>query len=186
MAAVRLMEDLGAEGPSFPPIVAAAGHGALPHAEPRDVEIPRGTLVVIDMGARLDGYCSDCTRTLATGPLADAAAEVYDLVLRAQQAALAAVRAGADVSAVDAVARDMIEAAGHGERFGHGLGHGVGLEVHEAPRLGQTATGSSGRATWSRSSPGCTSRASSGSGSRTSWWSPTASPRCSPGFPRTS
>ncbi len=141
VAAVRSMEDLGAQGPSFPPIVAAAGHGALPHAEPRDVEIPRDTLVVIDMGARLDGYCSDCTRTLATGSLDDAAAEAYELVLRAQKAALAAVRAGAEVSAVDAVARDIIEAAGHGERFGHGLGHGVGLEVHEAPRLGQTATG---------------------------------------------
>ncbi len=141
VAAVRLMEDLGAAEPSFPPIVAAAGHGALPHAEPRDVEITGATLVVIDMGARLDGYCSDCTRTLATGPLDGAAAEAYELVLRAQEAALAAVRAGADVSAVDAVARDIIEAAGHGERFGHGLGHGVGLEVHEAPRLGQTASG---------------------------------------------
>ena len=140
-SAVRLTEDLGAEGPSFPPIVAAGGHGALPHAVPRDVEIPRDTLVVIDMGARLDGYCSDCTRTFATGAPGADAVEAYELVLRAQVAALAAVRAGADVSAVDGVARDIIEAAGHGERFGHGLGHGVGLEVHEAPRLGQTASG---------------------------------------------
>ncbi len=108
---------------------------------PRDVEIPRDTLVVIDMGARLDGYCSDCTRTFATGALGADAVEAYELVLRAQVAALAAVRAGADVSAVDGVARDIIEAAGHGERFGHGLGHGVGLEVHEAPRLGKTASG---------------------------------------------
>jgi Xaa-Pro aminopeptidase len=141
VAAMRRMEDLGAEGPSFPAIVASGAHGALPHAVPRDAEIARGTLVVVDMGAQLDGYCSDCTRTFATGPLDDAATEVYELVLRAQQESLAAVRAGAELPAVDAVARDVIEAAGHGERFGHGLGHGVGLEVHEAPRLGKTATG---------------------------------------------
>jgi Xaa-Pro aminopeptidase len=139
--AVRLMEDMGADGPSFPPIVAAGPAGALPHAVPRDVEIPAGALVVVDMGARLDGYCSDCTRTFATGPLPDAALEVYELVRRAQEEALEAVRAGAEVSAVDAVAREIIEAAGHGERFGHGLGHGVGLEVHEAPRVAKTATG---------------------------------------------
>jgi Xaa-Pro aminopeptidase len=138
---VRFMEDQGAEAPSFPPIVAAGAHGAQPHAVPRDVEIPRDTLVVIDMGARVDGYCSDCTRTIATGPLDDTAQEIYDLVLSAQVEALGAVRAGAGCAAVDAVARDVIEAAGHGERFGHGLGHGVGLEVHEAPRLGKTAEG---------------------------------------------
>ncbi len=137
----RFMEDRGADGPSFPPIVASGAHGALPHAVPRDVEIPRGTLVVIDMGAQVDGYCSDCTRTLATGPLGDEALETYELVWRAQRAALAAVHPGASCSAVDAVARDMIEAEGHGERFGHGLGHGVGLEIHEAPRLGKTAEG---------------------------------------------
>jgi len=125
----------GGEDPSFPAIVAAGPHGALPHAEPRDAEIPAGTLVVIDWGARLDGYCSDCTRTIATGPVDSAAEEVYELVRAAQADALAAVRAGADARAVDAVAREMIETAGHGERFGHGLGHGVGLEVHEGPRL---------------------------------------------------
>ena len=137
----RFMEDRGAEGPSFPPIVASGAHGALPHASPRDVEIPRDTLVVIDMGAKVDGYCSDCTRTLATGPLDDQALETYELVWRAQRAALAVVRPGASLSGVDAVAREMIEAEGHGERFGHGLGHGVGLEVHEAPRLAKTAEG---------------------------------------------
>ena len=137
----RSLEDRGAEGASFPAIVAAGPHGALAHAVPRDVEIPGGTLVVIDMGAQVDGYCSDCTRTLATGPLEDGALEVYDLVRRAQDEALRAVRAGASCKAVDAVARDIIEAAGHGERFGHGLGHGVGLEVHEAPRLAKTAEG---------------------------------------------
>jgi Xaa-Pro aminopeptidase len=139
--AEQQMRERGAEGPAFPAIVAAAENGALPHATPRDVEIPRDTLVVVDMGALLDGYCSDCTRTFATGRLDGEAAEVYELVLRAQEAALEAVRAGADCQAVDAVAREIIEAAGHGERFGHGLGHGVGLEVHEEPRLAKTAEG---------------------------------------------
>ena len=142
IAATRLMVDEGAEEASFPPIVASGPAGALPHAVPRDVEIARGVLVVVDMGARLDGYCSDCTRTFATGPLSEAAAEVYELVRRAQEEALAAVCADAEVSAVDGVARAIIEAAGHGERFGHGLGHGVGLEVHEGPRVAKTATGS--------------------------------------------
>jgi Xaa-Pro aminopeptidase len=138
---VRFMEDSGAEGSSFPPIVAAGGHGALPHAVPRDVPIPDHTLVVIDMGALVDGYCSDCTRTLATGELDDEARQVYDLVLRAQTEALHATTAGAECRAVDAVARELIDAAGHEEHFGHGLGHGVGLEVHEGPRLGKTADG---------------------------------------------
>jgi Xaa-Pro aminopeptidase len=141
IALARFMEDRGAEGPSFPPIVAAGAHGAHPHAEPRDVEIPRGTLVVVDAGAQVDGYCSDCTRTFATGPLDDSALEIYELVRRAQEEALGAVRADASCAGVDAVARDLIDAAGHGEHFGHGLGHGVGLEVHEAPRLGKTAEG---------------------------------------------
>jgi Xaa-Pro aminopeptidase len=138
---MRSLEDRGAEAPSFPAIVAAGEHGALPHATPRDVEIPPDTLVVVDLGARVDGYCSDCTRTLATGPLDDVALETYELVWRAQEESLAAVRAGAACRAVDAVARDMIDAAGHGDHFGHGLGHGVGLEVHEGPRLAKTAEG---------------------------------------------
>ncbi|MDQ6750553.1 MAG: Xaa-Pro peptidase family protein [Actinomycetota bacterium] len=129
----RMRRD-GAE-PSFPSIIAAGAHGALPHAEPRDVEIPADALVVVDWGARLQGYCSDCTRTVATGSIDGDAAEVYELVRRAQAAALAAVRPGPSGREVDAVARELIAAAGHGERFGHGLGHGVGLEVHEGPRL---------------------------------------------------
>jgi Xaa-Pro aminopeptidase len=138
---VRFMEDAGAEGAAFPPIVAGADNGARPHAVPRDVEIPADTLVVIDLGARVDGLCSDCTRTFATGSPPDEALEVYELVRRAQGDARDAVRAGAACSAVDAVARTAIAAAGHGERFGHGLGHGVGLEVHEEPRLARTAEG---------------------------------------------
>ena len=139
--AEREFRERGAEGPSFPAIVAAADNAALPHAQPRDVPIPADTLVVVDMGCRLDGYCSDCTRTFAVGSPPDEALEVYDLVLRAQRAALAGVLPGAEGRAVDAIARDLIEAGGHGDEFGHGLGHGVGLEVHEEPRLAQTASG---------------------------------------------
>ena len=133
-AAVARMRELGAE-PSFPPIVAAGPNGALPHAEPGGREITAGELVVFDMGAELDGYCSDCTRTFATGEPGEVASGVYGVVLSAQIAALGAVAPGAEGSAVDAVAREIIDAAGHGERFGHGLGHGVGMEVHEGPRL---------------------------------------------------
>jgi Xaa-Pro aminopeptidase len=125
----------GAESISFPPIVAAGEHGALPHAVPRDIPIAAGTLVVVDWGAQLDGYASDCTRTFATGELDPRDRAVYDLVLRAQEAALAAVRPGPTGKEVDAVARAIIDDAGHAEHFGHGLGHGVGLEVHEGPRL---------------------------------------------------
>jgi Xaa-Pro aminopeptidase len=134
------MRRLGAFGPSFPSIVAAGSHSALPHAEPRDVQIPRDTLVTIDWGALHEGYCSDCTRTYATGErLPEGAREVYELVLAAQLAGLAAVRPGPSGRDVDRVARELIERAGHGEHFGHGLGHGVGLEVHEGPRLSRTA-----------------------------------------------
>jgi Xaa-Pro aminopeptidase len=132
------MRRLGAQGPSFGSIVAAGAHSALPHAEPRDVPIPPGVLLTIDWGAVLDGYCSDCTRTYATGEISDAAREVYELVRAAQQQAAAAVAPGPSGREVDQVARAIIEAAGHGEHFGHGLGHGVGLDVHEAPRLSRT------------------------------------------------
>jgi Xaa-Pro aminopeptidase len=136
------MRRMGAQAASFPPIVAAAEHGALPHATPREVPIPAGTLVVVDWGAQLDGYASDCTRTYATGDIDPRDGQVYELVLQAQEAALAAVRPGPTGREVDAVARSIIDAAGHAEHFGHGLGHGVGLDVHEGPRLskqGETA-----------------------------------------------
>ena len=134
------MRRLGAQAPSFPSIVAAGSHGALPHATPRNTEIPPDVLVTIDWGALHEGYCSDCTRTYATGEAISAQArEVYELVLGAQQQGLEAVRAGLNGREVDAVARAVIEAGGHGEDFGHGLGHGVGLEIHEGPRLSRTA-----------------------------------------------
>jgi Xaa-Pro aminopeptidase len=132
------LRELGAE-PSFPPIVATAENAALPHAEPGDREIGAGELIVFDMGALLEGYCSDCTRTFATGEPGDEAQEVYDLVLTAQLAALAAIGPGASGKEVDAVPRAMIAEAGHGDHFGHGTGHGVGLEVHEGPRLATTS-----------------------------------------------
>jgi Xaa-Pro aminopeptidase len=128
------MRELGAE-PAFPAIVAAGPNGALPHAEPGEREIGKGELVVFDMGAKLEGYCSDGTRTFATGEPGPAARDVYELVRRVQADSLEAVAPGFRAEDLDAVARREIEAAGHGERFGHGLGHGVGLEIHEAPRV---------------------------------------------------
>jgi Xaa-Pro aminopeptidase len=134
------MRRLGAEGASFPSIVAAGAHGALPHAEPRAREIHKNALLTIDWGALHEGYCSDCTRTYATGErISGRAREIYALVLSAQEQALAAVRAGPNGKDVDAIARDLIDAAGHGDHFGHGLGHGVGLEIHEGPRLSRLA-----------------------------------------------
>lgn len=133
-AAEARIRELGGD-PSFPAIVAAGPNGALPHAEPGERAIGRGELVVFDMGAQLDGYCSDGTRTYATGEPGEEARAVYATVLEAQLASLEAVRAGAKGEDVDAVARKVIGEAGHKEHFGHGLGHGVGLEVHEGPRL---------------------------------------------------
>ncbi|HEY2436577.1 MAG TPA: Xaa-Pro peptidase family protein [Solirubrobacteraceae bacterium] len=129
------MRQRGAERVSFETIVAAGAHGALPHAQLRDVAIREGDLVVIDWGAQLDGYCSDCTRTVAAGDPGTEARNVYELVLEAQLAGLDAVRAGRGGRDVDQVAREVIASSGYGEQFGHGLGHGVGLAVHERPTL---------------------------------------------------
>ena len=133
------MRRHGAEAISFPPIVASGAHGALPHAEPRPVPIERDVLVTFDWGAQLEGYCSDCTRTFATGEVGEEQRAAYALVLEAQVAALAAVRPGPTGRELDAVARDVIAAGGLGDAFGHGLGHGVGLEIHEGPRLSRLA-----------------------------------------------
>ena len=125
----------GAEGPSFEPIVAFGDHAALPHARPGARELRRGEVVLFDFGAVVDGYVSDMTRTVALGDPGAELRDVYDQVLAAQEAALAGIRAGMSGPEADALARDPLEAAGHGEHFGHSLGHGIGLEVHEAPRL---------------------------------------------------
>ena len=122
-------------GASFSAVVAAGENGARPHAKPRDVRIPEGTLVVVDAGCAVDGYASDCTRTFFTGEPAGRARELYELCLTAQLDGLAAVAPGADGREVDAASRVAIGEAGLAERYGHGLGHGVGLEVHEAPVL---------------------------------------------------
>jgi Xaa-Pro aminopeptidase len=130
---------LGAEGEAFGAIVAAGDHGAQAHALPGERVIRAGELVVIDTGARVDGYCSDITRTYAAGEPSEELRRIYEIVLAAQLAGLAAVRAGAHGrNDVDAAARAVIAEAGHGGAFGHGTGHGVGLEVHEAPSLGRT------------------------------------------------
>jgi len=134
------MRRRGADGPSFTSIVAAGPHGALPHAQPRDVAVADGDLVVIDWGALYQGYCSDCTRTVAVGRVDERAREAYDLVLRAQLTGLEAVEVGGDGREIDAAVREVIAEAGHGEHFGHGLGHGVGLEIHEAPTLSKRST----------------------------------------------
>ncbi|MFM8527689.1 MAG: M24 family metallopeptidase [bacterium] len=136
---IRITE-LGA-ATSFPPIIAAGPNGAIPHAEPGDYTIAEGDLLTIDMGVQLDYYCSDCTRTYAVGEPSDRAREVYETVLAAQTASLAAVKAGAACSAVDSAGRELITEAGYGPNFGHGTGHGVGMEIHEAPRVSQAATG---------------------------------------------
>jgi len=140
--AVELEHEMrlrGASRPSFDSIVASGPHAALPHAQPRDVAIARGTLVIVDIGAIVDGYCSDCTRTFAVGEPTSQAREIYALVLSAQVAGLKALAPGLSGVAVDAKAREVIVEAGYGEYFGHGLGHGVGLEIHEAPRLARHA-----------------------------------------------
>jgi len=136
--ALSLEHDMrlrGASSPSFDSIVAAGPHGALPHATPRDVKIEHGQLVVFDWGAVWAGYCSDCTRTVAVGEPGSEAREAYELVLGAQQVGLDEVRAGGNGKAIDKSVRDIIYGAGHEGHYGHGLGHGVGLEIHEAPTL---------------------------------------------------
>jgi Xaa-Pro aminopeptidase len=135
-----LFHELGAEGPAFETIVAAGPNGARPHARPTDRVIEPGQAVVIDAGAVVDGYCSDCTRTFATGPLPERLQEAYDVCRQAQLAGLAATRAGTTGIEADGAAREVIETAGFGEEFGHGLGHGVGIEIHEGPRLSREST----------------------------------------------
>jgi Xaa-Pro aminopeptidase len=136
----ELFHEHGSSELAFDSIVAAAENGASPHADVRDVEIPAGTLVTIDAGCQVGGYASDCTRTFATGDLPDELARAYDVCLEAQLAGLDAFAPGASGRDVDAAARDVITAAGWGEQFGHGLGHGIGLEVHESPAVRAEST----------------------------------------------
>ncbi len=136
----RAMVDLGAQGLAFDSIVASGPNGAIPHHVPGDRRFEAGDLVTVDCGAKFGGYHADMTRTVAIGE-PGWQREIYELVARAQAAGVAAARAGADVGGIDAVARDLIEGEGYGANFTHGLGHGVGLEIHEAPWLGHGKTG---------------------------------------------
>ena len=131
----KAMRERGAEAASFDIIVGAGPNGALPHHRADDTIINRGDPVVIDMGATYQGYCSDLTRTVLVGEPDDTLKRVYDTVLRAQLAAEETVTAGFTGAEADAIARDIIAEAGYEENFGHSLGHGVGLAVHEHPRV---------------------------------------------------
>jgi Xaa-Pro aminopeptidase len=136
----RTFRELGADGLSFEPIVASGLNGASPHAHPGGTVIGEGVLVTIDIGCTVDGYCSDCTRTFAVGEVSEQLLEVYALVAQAQLDGLAAVRSGESGVDVDAASRTAIAAAGMAEHYGHGLGHGLGMEVHEAPVLRPEST----------------------------------------------
>jgi Xaa-Pro dipeptidase len=135
------MRQHGADGPSFDTIVAAGANSAIPHHQPTDAVLAAGDLVKMDFGALLAGYHSDMTRTVVLGPPADWQRELYALVAEAQAAGRAALAVGVEVASVDAAARDVITEGGRGAEFSHGLGHGVGLEIHEAPALSATGAG---------------------------------------------
>ncbi len=131
----RRLRDEGAAVLAFPPIVAAGTNSARPHHHPGDYLIKEGEPIIIDMGARVSGYCADLTRTVMLGAPTDRFREIYAIVRQAQARAEAGIAAGMDSLAADALAREVIKQAGYGEAFGHSLGHGVGLAVHEAPSL---------------------------------------------------
>ncbi len=135
------MRALGADGVSFPSIVAADANASLPHAVPGKKRIKAGGIVLIDWGAKWGGYCSDLTRVIALGKMKPKMREIYQVVLDAQVAAIDAISPGKHLSDIDAVARRVIEKAGYGERFGHSLGHGIGLDIHEQPVLAGKAKG---------------------------------------------
>jgi Xaa-Pro aminopeptidase len=134
------MKCAGAANPSFDTIVASGENGSKPHAVPSDRIIRDGDMITMDFGAIHDGYCSDMTRTVAVGYATEEMKEVYETVLRAQEAAIAATRAGISGSAIDKVARDIIRQAGYGEYFGHGYGHSLGQQIHEDPNCRPEAT----------------------------------------------
>jgi Xaa-Pro aminopeptidase len=137
----RELRNAGSEGFAFPSIVASGPRSALPHAHSSAREIESGDFLLMDFGAVVDGYCSDLTRTMVVGTASEEHRDVYDIVRVANQRGAQGVRAGMSGRDADALARDYIERAGFGPLFGHSLGHGIGLEVHEAPRLARTAEG---------------------------------------------
>ena len=136
-----LMLEHGADGPSFETIVAAGPNSAVPHHRPTDAVLDRGDFVKIDFGALVAGYHSDMTRTVVLGAAAAWQREIYAVVAAAQRAGVDALEQGAALCEVDGAARRVIAEAGYGEHFGHGLGHGVGLQIHEAPGINALAAG---------------------------------------------
>ncbi|KWX24950.1 X-Pro dipeptidase [Mycolicibacterium wolinskyi] len=136
-----LMLDHGADGPSFETIVATGANSAIPHHRPTDAVLAAGDFVKIDFGAAVEGYHSDMTRTFVLGHAAKWQRDIYDLVATAQRAGREALAAGVVLSSVDAASREVIADAGYAEYFGHGLGHGVGLQIHEAPGINSAAAG---------------------------------------------
>jgi len=134
----RLMMDAGADGMAFDPIVAFGENAAEPHHDPNRRTLEEGDVIKLDLGALVEGYHADMTRTIAFGQPASELRKIHDVVRQAQQAAIDAVRPGVTGIQVDAAARSVIADAGYGERFVHGLGHGVGLQIHEGPWLGTT------------------------------------------------
>jgi Xaa-Pro aminopeptidase len=135
------MRWIGGEGVSFPTIVAVGPNGSLPHAVPGRTRLKAGKPILIDCGCRADGYCSDLTRVVSIGQMPRKIEEIYNVVLEAQQAAIDAIEPGKSLQEIDAVARDIITDAGYGEQFGHSLGHGIGLEIHEQPTLSKRSEG---------------------------------------------
>lgn len=138
---VRLIDDLGADGPAFPPIVAAGPNAAVPHHRPGSRPLAVGDLLILDVGARVQGYCADLSRTFAIGSVEAPLVAAHATVKDAQAAGRVAARAGACAGDVDAAARAVIGEAGHGDRFTHGTGHGIGLDIHEPPILREGAAG---------------------------------------------
>lgn len=137
----KSLRDEGSEGFPFPSIVASGPRSALPHARSSSRCIEQGDFLLMDFGAETSGYCADVTRTFVVGRAADEQREIYDVVRSANEQATRSVRAGITGRDADAIARDYIDQRGYGTLFGHSLGHGLGLEVHEAPRLARTAEG---------------------------------------------
>jgi len=135
----KFLRENGSGSMPFEIIVASGPNSALPHAHPGERQVMAGDPIVIDVGSRIDGYCSDITRTVCLGSADDTFQRVRDVVFAAQQVALATLKSGMTGSQADGLARTVIEQAGYGDRFGHGLGHGVGLEPHEEPRLGPSS-----------------------------------------------
>jgi Xaa-Pro aminopeptidase len=138
----KFLRQEGSEGMPFEIIVASGPNSALPHARPTEKIICSGEPVLIDMGAKINGYCSDFSRTLVLGQADKSVHEIYNIVLKAQTTAIERVESGMDASQADRLARSVVEQAGYGDAFGHGLGHGVGLAVHEFPSLGPSSSDS--------------------------------------------